>query len=187
MKTLSRRSLVFVTGLWCLALFLPGALAANRPAGRNPAPKAADRFVRTKERIDNLLKSRLNPDPLPASLPNPFQLPAGMTLTEQRDGNPTDQPGGDSANPTIPATTGPVIPTNDTEALALYITGLKISGAVKLNGQLHLIINQSPYKEGDLILLNLPSTTVYLQVIRITTNELTLGFNQAVQTIKLKL
>ena len=190
MNPSTRRLYFLAAGLWFAAFGLAGAQAAARPAARPPArpsAKPADRYLRTKERIDALLKSRLNPDPLPATLANPFQLPAGMAVVDPRTGPSPDLPAGHKGDPV--ATTKPVepaIPTNDTEALALYAADLKITGTVKLNGQAHLIINQSPYKEGDLLLLNRQNDTVYLQIVRITQTELTLGLNQAVLTLKLK-
>ena len=182
MKFSTLRTLCFAAALGFAVTALSGAPAA-RPAARTPAVKPADRSARTKERIDELLKSRLAPDPLPASLANPFQLPGGAVAAETRDNPTPDVPSNHRADPVTP---GPLTPGSDREILAQYVASLKISGAVKLNGQAHLIINQSPNKEGDLILLGTPDTPVYLQVIRITPTELTLGLNQAAQTIRLK-
>jgi hypothetical protein len=63
---------------------------------------------------------------------------------------------------------------------------LKIGGTVQFNGQLRIIIDQSPRKEGDLIFMDKKDSVIYLRVIRITPFELTLGFNEAVQIIRLK-
>jgi len=184
MKLRPNPTLFLAVVLGFAATTLPAAPAA-RPPARTPAVRPADRSARTKERIDTLLKSRLAPDPLPASLANPFQLP-GAAVTETRENPPPDLPANHRPDPA-----GPTIPTlpaagSDSELLAQYAAGLKITGNVRLNGQAHLIINQSPYKEGDLILLGSSDAPVYLQVIRITPAELTLGLNQAVQTIRLK-
>ena len=186
MKFSTLRTLCFAAALGFAVTALSGAPAA-RPAARTPAVKPADRSARTKERIDELLKSRLAPDPLPTSLANPVQLPGGAVAAETRDNPTPDVPSNHRADPVGPTgTPGPLTPGSDREILAQYVASLKISGAVKLNGQAHLIINQSPYKEGDLILLGTPDSPVYLQVIRITPTELTLGLNQAAQTIRLK-
>ena len=185
MKMPSPRIILVIATLGLAA----GAVAAPRAPARSPAVKPADRSLRTNERIDALLKFRLAPDPLPANLANPFQLPAGSLAAETRETNPPDQSGShktDPANPVIPVNIDQLPPGSDSEALAVYAASLKITGTVRLNGQAHLIINQSPYKEGDLILLSVQAKSVYLQVIRITPTELTLGLNQAVQTLKLK-
>jgi hypothetical protein len=179
MKPLARRSVVLAASLGFFATALPAA----RPPARPPAMRPADRFLQTKEHIDTLLKFRLNPDPLPPNPPNPFQLPAGTAATESPD-DPQASRKGDPPNP--PTSAAPLEAGSDGAALAAYAAGLKITGMVRLNGQVHLIINQSPYKEGDLILLNNQTTTVYLQVVRITPSELTLGLNQAVLIIPLK-
>lgn len=177
MNFFSRHSLVLAVGL----LLTAGTLAGATPSPRNPRAKPANQFERTKERIDALLKRRLNPDPLPANLANPFQLPAGTVVAELRDGNPPDLPPDRKGGPTdlLP-------PDSDGEALARYAASLKITGTVKVDGQVHLIINQAPYKVGELLPLIFPSGTVYLQIIRIAPAELTVGLNQAVQSVKFK-
>ena len=75
----------------------------------------------------------------------------------------------------------------DAEILAYYAPTLKISGLVQLNGRAHLIVNQSPYKEGDVIPLKGKDKTVYyLKVIHIEARELTVGYNDAVLSIPVK-
>jgi hypothetical protein len=162
----ARRRLVFAA-----SLLLAGTTAFSAPV---------DRFARTQEQINALFKRRLKPEPLPADLPNPFVLPGGAK------GPDVKAPEGEGTTHPDKPPEGDLPPGSDAEALARLVAKLKISGIVQLNGRLHLIINQSPYKEGDLILLGTKDAATYLQVIRITPNELTLGLNQAVQTIKLK-
>ena len=178
MKLTSTRCLLVVAGLLLAAGLAPAAPAARGKA-RN-VPKV-DHLTQTKERIDALLKRRLNPEPLPALLPNPFQLPGTTAGTGLREGLPPDPTKPD--HPVVPVE---ITPPTDSEALARYAAGLKISGAVRLNGQLHLIINQSPYKEGDLLLLNNTEPPVYLQITRLSPGELTLGLNDATLTLKVK-
>jgi hypothetical protein len=137
-----------------------------------PNTKASNYAARTKGRIDTLVNRRLKPEPLPDVLPNPFQLSGVVTPT-----NPTTVP----TSPVEPAP-----PSNDSEALAHYAATLKIGGIVQLNGRVQLVINQSPYREGDLVFVDNKNAVIYLQIIRLTPSELTLGLNQAVQTIKLK-
>lgn len=182
MKPLSCRTLFFAAGLLLAAA---PAVAASAPAG--PAlKKAVDRFDRTKARIDALLRNRLQPEPLPASLPNPFLLTEAFSLTEvsRTPGDPPDH----GAEPAGPETKTPVEaapPGSDAELLAFYATTLKISGTVQVNGRLQLVINQSSYKEGDLILLHKKDATIYLKVVRIAPGELTLGYNGVEQVLKI--
>ena len=179
MKLNPTRCFFLAAGLLLAGSLLPAAPAV-RGKGRN-VPKPLDHLAQTKQRIDTLLKRRLNPEPLPAVLPNPFQLPGTVTGTDLRDGLPLDPTKPD--HPVVPVE---ITPPTDSEALARYAAGLKISGTVRLNGQLHLIINQSPYKEGDLLLLNNTEPPVYLQIIRLSPGELTLGLNDASLTLKVK-
>ena len=174
MNHLSARSVLFVTGLLFSA---PSVLAA--PAA---APKVVDRFERTKEHIDALLKLRLKPVPLPAVLPNPFQSSGTVPATPVTGG---PGPGTDQPPTTPPEPEKPL--TDDDEILAHYAATLKISGQMMVNGLPHLIINSSPYKEGGLILVKgKDDTTFYLKVIRIAPNELTLGYNAVQLTLPLK-
>jgi hypothetical protein len=176
MNPVSRCFLVFATGL-----LLSAATVLAAPASGVPAPKkSTDRFERTKEHIDALLKNRLKPEPLPAVLPNPFQLAeAAPTNTSPTPGN---EPTGHEA--VVPVEAAP--PGSDAEFLALYAATLKISGTVLLNGRLQLIINQSSYKEGDVIVLHNKETNIYLKIVHIVPGELTLGYNGVEQTVKFK-
>jgi len=171
------RSLLAVTGLLLLL-----AAAAAAPAVKAPAyEKAADRFERTKARIEALLKSRLKPTPLPATLPNPFEVPGGLAAAAANDHD-------DSANPAEPKPVTPLLPPgSNSEILAAFAAQLKISGTAEFNGQIHLIINRVPYKEGDLIPVTNQNGITRLRLTRVSLSELTLGLNEATQTLKVKL
>ena len=69
---------------------LPVIFAATAKPGRRNATKSPDHYGQTKQRIDNLLKRRLTPDPLPATLPNPFQVPGAVAGTEIRGNGEPD-------------------------------------------------------------------------------------------------
>lgn len=144
----------------CLALVLLAGLLTGLPA----APGSLER---TQARINALLGARLQPKPLPEKPANPFQVtavapPAGAPATE-------------------------TLLSGDAEILAYYAPTLKISGLVNLNGQAHFIINQSPYKKGDVILIKGKDKSVlYLKVVNIEPRELTLGYNDAVLVIPVK-
>ncbi len=171
-----------LAGLWCLA----GAVAlvvAAASTGRTLA-----QTERTQQRIDTLLKRRLKPDPLPVSLPNPFQVVSG-TASRKADGSEaeTAPPEGDAGNPGNSAIAPPPEESSvdsSKEALARYAAKLKIGGLVRLNGQPQLIINDSPRKEGDFIIVEHKDAVTYVQIVRIAPGALTLRLNEAVQTIK---
>lgn len=187
MNLLSRHSCAFITGL-SLATALP--LAARADPALPAATRAALQSQHLKESIDALFKHRLKPDPLPVILPNPFLVVSGSINSRRADGSETDPTteggpeGHASASATKPGAETP--PGSDAEALARYVASLKIGGTLRINGQLQLIINQSPRKEGDLIFLDNKNAVTFLRIIRLTPVELVLGFNDAVQTVGLK-
>ena len=159
MNTFPGRSLAFAT----VCLLAVTVASAAKPAARN-----VDRFVRTKQRLDALLQHRVNPGSLPAVLPNPFQITGATPAT---GGTPSPE-----ASPL----------TDETELLARHAANLKIGGILEFNGRVQLMINQIPRKEGDLIIISDGDNVIYLQVVRLTTRELTLGYKDAVQVIPLK-
>jgi hypothetical protein len=177
-----------------LLLGLGLLLAAGAPPAGRAAPAAPTRAAlqsqHIKESIDALFKHRLKPDPLPVTLPNPFLVVSGVISNKRPDGSESDPASvGDSEAHDGPPAAKPgdaPPPGSDAEALARHVASLKIGGTIQINGQLQLIINQSPRKEGDLIFLDNKSAVIYLRLIRLTPTELTLGFNEAVQTVRLK-
>ena len=149
----------------------PSASAAPAKAGRaTDGSKAAVDFARTKTRIDALLTLRLKPTTLPVDMPNPFELPqiAARPSTDKDPKATTEVPGSDS------------------EMLLYYGAALRISGTVRIDDVTHLIINQSPYKEGDIFTIKTKDAVTKLRIIGIAPGELTLGLNDAVQVIKFK-
>lgn len=70
--------------------------------------------------------------------------------------------------------------------LVYYGAMLRISGTVRIEDQTHLIINQAPYKEGDIFNLKTKEVNAKLRIISIAPGELTLGLNAATQVIKFK-
>jgi hypothetical protein len=160
------------------AVLLLSALAAPAPA---PVAKPAGESERLKERIDALLKHRLKPDPLPIILPNPFAMVSGNANLHHPDGSAPEN------NPNTPRVTGLAeeLPAgSSSEALARGVAKLRIGGTVTLKGQLQIIINDSPRKEGDIIVLDRKNAMTYLQIVRIANGTLTLRLNEATQTIR---
>jgi hypothetical protein len=164
------------------------APAVTAAATSLAVPKAADRFERTKQHIDALLKRRLNPEPLPAVLPNPFQLSDDtptVNSTRTPPGPPSDQ---STTVATIkvdpPADYLP--PGSDEELLARYLPTLRVTGTGQLNGRAYVVINSSPYREGDVIIINNKTQKLYFQVLHIAPGEITIGYNDATQVLKFK-
>jgi len=138
----------------------PAAAAAGKPVSKPGGPGLVDPFERTRTRIDQLLKARIDPEPLPAVLPNPFALPVSPAALTAGD----DLAPGNPQAPAAPAVE-PLEPGGDAEILAAYLATLRISGSVRIDGQLNFIINQRRYKEGDEILMDKrdPKSTVKIE------------------------
>lgn len=158
-----------------------GAVVPAKPgAPRAAEPKVSDPFDPIRHSIDQLLKARVNPEPLPAVLPNPFTLPNAPTLLAPED----DLAPAESAA-TVAAPEGPE-PGSDMETLMRFSVTLKVGGMVSLNGQTSLYINQLLYKEGDVILMEKRDPKSAIKVIRIAPGALTLGFKAVQHTVRLK-
>lgn len=143
-------------------------------------PSAGD-SMQIRQRIDALLKRRLQPTPIPVDPPNPFAVAAAVSvgLTPVREspeaggnepamravivGNPDDEIGS----------------ANTAELLARFASRLRITGMIRMKDQVHVIINDSAWKEGDYMILNQGSLIIRLQVMRIVPGQLTLRLEEA--------
>jgi len=159
-------------------LFLSTALAwaVAAPAAnvlpRNDAKKLADRYALTKARIQELLGARLHPEPMPATvLPNPFQrsLPSNEIA-------PT--PG---TRPQLQATD-----LSDGNTLMTHAASLKLGGYLVQDGVPHVTINGAICKAGDTITVGTKEQPVFLQVVSVTPQEVTLRLNEARYTLQMK-
>jgi len=163
----------FLLGLLVCFTGISPASAAPAKAGRaTDGGKTAVDFARTKARIDALLTLRLKPTTLPGDMPNPFDLPHSLSepTTLEKDPKPVN----DGA------------PGSDSEMLLYYGASMRISGTVRIDDVTHLVINQSPYKEGDLFTIKTKDTVTKLRIVQIAPGELTIGLNDAVQVVKFK-
>jgi hypothetical protein len=168
MNTPFRQSLGLALGV----LISLAVVSAAPPKAKKPAFAAKDvNFQRTKSRIDTLLGPRLKSEPVPDPLPNPFQLAEVAPM-----------PGSDKTPK--PVENLPV--STDSEMLLYYGASLRISGTVRTDDETHLVINSSPYKVGDILVIKTKDSTAKLRILGIAPGELTLGLNDAVQVIKFK-
>ena len=173
MKSNLSRSLALTFAL----LGLMGPARAAEPARTENATtlalkKVTERYALTRIRIDTLIGPRLNPPPLADSLPNPFYTALALPPTET-------PPPVEDIGPSAPDS-------SDADTLASYAASLKISGGMEINGQALLTINSALYKVGDVIPVGTKSRQIYLQVLRITPTELTLGLNEVQLAVPLK-
>lgn len=121
-----------------------------------------------RQRIDDLLLRRRNPAPLPVDPPSPFVVLAnpGAALLP-------------AATEPTPAPRLAEAPPGNAEQLARLASRLRITGLIRLKDQLHVIINDSPWREGDYIAVESGSGLLQLQVLRIQTGQLTLRLQDA--------
>jgi len=160
------------------ALLAAGSgLAEDKPdaAAAAALKKVTDRYALTKARIAALLDQRVHPTPLPTNLPNPFYRPSALPPSDNVPTTPAEVV-------TVPAAAD----ISDADTLAHFIAGIKIGGTVVLGGQPHLTINATLCKTGDVIPAGTKDHPVYISVVRITPDEVTLGLNQAEQTVRLR-
>ncbi len=148
---------------------VPTAKSAVLPA----PPPLSPRFKQVRERIDALFLHRNEPPPPIDPRKNPFR-PAGATPVAVLPG------GGPTANLPPP----PPPPSADLDVLRLGAAALKVAGTVQINGRAHLIINQAPYKEGDVLNVRVKGQPVYLRVKNISRYSYTLSLNEAEISVK---
>lgn len=166
--------------LLAVALAMPSASAQILPGKSGAATslalkRVAERYALTQARITTLLGPRRNPAPLPTDLPNPFYVPSDLP--------PVAQPPGDPGESTVvPA----MADESDADTLAKFAATLRIGGVTVRNGVPHLTLNTALCKAGDTIPYESRGRTVYIQVVGITANELTLGLNTERQTVRIK-
>lgn len=139
------------------------ATAAAQPANTKLIKRTQDRIAALYQHHDR----RAEP-PEPRS--NPFRI------------------GGDAATPMLPTGPGETAPVDPTSRDALLLrqaaATIKVTGVVNIAGRMHIAVNQSTYREGALIPVQLPGETVFLRVGEITMRSATLRLEDAELTIK---
>jgi hypothetical protein len=173
MKPSSFRRLVLLAALGC------ASSAFAQPSGAE-IKKLTDRYALTRTRIDALLGRRKQPVPLPTgtTLPNPFYIPLAA------------EPGATAPNPEALPDEEVVVPAaadeSDADTLLRYAGALRLAGYLVLNGQPHITVNGAISKVGDVITVGPKDKQVYLHIVAITPQELTLRLNEATQVLQLR-
>lgn len=161
-----------------LALVLPvtAAFAASVVTSSADAKKLAERYALTKSRIDALLGGRMHPKAFSSTVvPNPFYKPLAAGETVPQPEAVTEQ---------APQPDAPDL--SDADTLAKYATGLKLSGYLILNGEPHFTANGAVCKIGDVITVGTKDRPVFLHVMSLTPQEVTLRYNQATYVLPLR-
>ena len=161
----SRRTLLLITSLLVLATGVPALRAATAVLGEQL-------FKDTNARIEDLFQYRNNPPKPPGPADNPFRINDAPIARAM----PTDSAG------TKAGTVGKR-ETPDEILLSQAYGSLSFGGLLQVGDRLMLIINKTPYKEGSLLTVKVQGSSVYLRVITLTKDSVTLGLNQARLTL----
>ena len=157
-------------------LLLTGTLAilAGVLSAAPVAPTPAD-SIKVRQHVDALLKLRRKPEALPVDPPNPFAVLTAPGTSAPRESNSAPADAGSMA----PAMREDLAAASSTELLARFASRLRITGLIRLKDQVHVIINDSPWREGDLIIVNREPRLVQLRVVKIQPGLLTLRLDDA--------
>lgn len=147
---------------------LPGA-GSKLPAGG--PPPLSPRFQQVRNRIDALFQHRGEAPLAPDPRKSPFR-PAGAAPVAAVKAGP-------AAN--VPP---PTASAADLQLLKQASATLKVAGTIQINSVAHLIINQVPYKEGDVINLRAKGQPVFVRVKHISRYSYTLALNAAELSVK---
>ncbi len=171
--SLNRRLLFLFTGLLLAVASVCGQTSSTSAA---EIKRITDRYALTRARIDALLALRLKPVPLPANPPNPFYQAPGVVA------------GGETTPATDPAEI--LVPEaadiSDIDTLRKYSTTLRIGGVITRNGILHLTINNTTCKVGDIISVGNKDRPTYLKLLGLSLSEFTIGLNDATLAVPIR-
>ncbi len=151
------------------------AAAASTPAAAvAPAtpPPLSPRFQQVRDRIEVLFGHRNAPPPPADPRRNPFRPPGAAPVAAAPVGAPAEN----GPPPTAAAV--------DLALLKQTAATLKVGGTIEIGGRPHLIINQVPYKEGDMINTRAKGQPVFLRVKHISRYSYTLSLNAAELSVK---
>lgn len=152
-----------------------------RPADKKSAapapvtPPLSPRFQQVRNRIDVLFHHRNEAAPAADPRKNPFR-PAGaapvvVAPVASRSGAAVVAP-------------PPAASNADLLLLQQGVATLKVAGTIQINGLAHLVINQVPYKEGDVLSVRVKGQPVFLRVKNISRYSYTLSLNAAELSVK---
>jgi len=141
-------------------------LGGSATALRSATPVIGSQlFAETDARIEDLFHYRNNPPKPPGPMDDPFRV-GEAPLASNLNLNGTG--------------TGPLPPdASDDAILHQAAAGLVFGGIIEVNNAQVLVINKAPYKEGGILAVRLSGNPVYLRIVKVTPNSVTLGLNEA--------
>ena len=144
----------------------------SAPAAAGVPPPLSLRFQQIRDRIEVLFGHRNTPPPPADPRRNPFRAPGAAPVAAAPAGVPAEN----APPPTAAAV--------DLALLKQTAATLKVAGTIEIGGRAHLIINQVPYKEGDMINARAKGQPVFLRVKHISRYSYTLSLNTAELGVK---
>ena len=162
MKTLSLRGSLTLL----LALAAATSLSAATPV------IGSQLFQETDARIEDLFQHRANPPKPPGPGDDPFHIgdaPPPVVPNAPGDTKPATMPGAPSAP--------------DDVVLRQAASTLVFGGLLQVGDVQVLVINKASYKEGGILGVRLQGATIYLRIVNITSNSVTLGLNETRLTL----
>ncbi len=153
-----------------------------------PAPPLSPRFQQVRDRIEALLGHRSETPPKFDSRKSPFRPasggPAALASTATTGGASPLSPTTSNGPVEAPASSANPAATGDLQLLQLATANLKVAGTIQINNVAHLVINQVPYKEGDVIIARAKGNAIYLRVKNISRYSYTLSLNETELSVK---
>ncbi len=137
-------------------------------------PPLSPRFQQVRARIEALFLHRNETPPAVDSRFNPFRGSVGAIA-------------GGATSPGAPGVVSgpPPAPVNpEMQLLQQAASALKVAGVIQINNRDHLIINQAPYKEGDVIIGRAKGQPIYLRLKAISRFTFTLTYNESELAVK---
>ncbi|MCX6944270.1 MAG: hypothetical protein NT173_05870 [Opitutales bacterium] len=156
--------------------WLPALLLAATAAGLPAATPVigTQLFQETNARIDDLFEHRNKPPKPPGPQDNPFRLTDLVAAPEL--------PGATDAQGNAMPDTGPR-ETPDEALLRQAYGNLTFGGLLQVGDRRMVVINKSTYREGSLLTVRVRGADVYLRILSLTKDSITLGLQEARLTL----
>jgi hypothetical protein len=161
----------------------PAASKAPAPAaGKAPASPYLARFQQVDQKIASLFAHRNETPPPPNPRHNPFRTPGSAQAAPPRVG----ESGANGKPPAkVDASDAGAAATGSLDLLQQGAATLKISGAsFEIGGVSYLLINDKPYKAGDVVKTQVRGEAVLLRVKEFGKRSVTLALDEAEMTLK---
>lgn len=160
----------FTTPRWVLYPLLLSAGAAALPAATPVI--GTQLFQETNARIEDLYQHRDHPPKPLGPVDNLFRIPETALVANAGPG--------DSKGPPLPEVTPP---SSDEAMLRRAVSTMAFGGFLQIGDREVVVINKQSYREGGILTLRVDGAPVYLRIVSITGNSITLGLNDARLTL----